>query len=101
MWISLTDIEAKVAAGERVSFDEGVFLAEKANLHALGRMANTIRERKNGRFAYYNTNVHLNPTNVCVYRCVFCAFRSDLKAPKSYVFTDDMIRERVLEAKAQ
>ena len=100
MSILLKDIEAKVAAGERVSFDEGVFLAEKADLHALGRLANTIRERKNGRFAYYNTNVHLNPTNVCVYRCVFCAFRSDLKSAKGYEFTDAMIRERVLEAKA-
>ena len=96
----LTDIEAKVRAGERVSYEEGVFLAEEADLLSLGRMANLIRERKNGNFAYYNTNVHLNPTNVCVYRCVFCAFRSDLKSAKGYTFSDDQIRERVAEAKA-
>jgi aminodeoxyfutalosine synthase len=96
----LNDIEDKVRAGERVSYDEGVFLAEEADLLSLGRMANLIRERKNGNFAYYNTNVHLNPTNVCVYRCVFCAFRSDLKSPKGYTFSDDQIRERVAEAKA-
>lgn len=95
----LTDIEAKVRSGERVSYDEGVFLAEEADLLSLGRMANLVRERKNGNFAYYNTNVHLNPTNVCVYRCVFCAFRSDLKSPKGYTFSDDQIRERVAEAK--
>ena len=29
---------------------------------------------KNGNFAYYNVNEHLNPTNICVYRCTFCAF---------------------------
>ena len=96
----LNDIEDKVRAGERVSYDEGVFLAEEADLLSLGRMANLIRERKNGNFAYYNTNVHLNPTNVCVYRCVFCAFRSDLKSPRGYTFSDDQIRERVSEAKA-
>jgi aminodeoxyfutalosine synthase len=96
----LSDIEAKVRAGERVSYEEGVFLAEEADLLSLGRMANVVRERKNGNFAYYNTNVHLNPTNVCVYRCVFCAFRSDLKSPKGYTFSDDQIRERVAEAKA-
>src|SRR5258708_3028601 len=94
----LQTISAKVEAGERVSFDEGVFLAEQVDLLTLGRLANVVRERKNGNLAYYNTNVHLNPTNVCVYRCVFCAFRSDLKTPKAYTFSDDMIRERVAEA---
>src|SRR6267378_1922608 len=96
----LKDITAKVEAGERVSYEEGVFLADEVGVLTLGRLANIVRERKNGNLAYYNTNIHLNPTNVCVYRCVFCAFRSDLKAPKAYTFTDDMIRDRVAEAKA-
>jgi aminodeoxyfutalosine synthase len=96
----LKAIAAKVEAGERVSYDEGVFLANEVDVLELGRLANIVRERKNGNLAFYNTNVHLNPTNVCVYRCVFCAFRSDLKAPRAYTFTDDMIRERVAEAKA-
>jgi aminodeoxyfutalosine synthase len=96
----IRDIEARLHAGQRVSYDDGLFLAEQADVLTLGRLANFVRERKNGDFAYYNTNIHLNPTNVCVYRCVFCAFRSDLKAPKAYTFTDDMIRERVAEARA-
>ena len=96
----LEGIAEKVAAGERVTFAEGVFLDEQADLFTLGRLANLVRERKNGNLAYYNTNIHLNPTNVCVYRCTFCAFRADLRSPKGYVFTDEKIRERVLEAKA-
>ena len=96
----LRDISAKVEAGDRLCFEDGLFLEEHADLHTLGRLANLVRERKNGNVAYYNTNIHLNPTNVCVYRCTFCAFRSDLKAEKSYVFSDEMIRDRVLEAKA-
>lgn len=66
----------------------------------MGRLANIVRERKNGNFAYYNTNIHLNPTNVCVYRCDFCAFRADLKADKAYTFDERMIRERVEEARS-
>ena len=93
------EISDKVFAGERLTFDDGLYLDEQVDTLTLGRLANFVREKKNGNYAFYNTNVHLNPTNVCVYRCTFCAFRSDLKAPKSYVFTDDMIRERVLEAK--
>lgn len=98
----LQRIENKVLAGERVSFDEGVFLDEQADLFTLGRLANAVRERKNGNYAYYNTNIHLNPTNVCVYRCRFCGqFRADLRAEKAYVFSDDMLRERILEARSQ
>jgi len=97
----LRPIEEKVHAGERLTAEEGMWLDEHADLLSLGRLANIVRERKNGNVAYYNTNIHLNPTNVCVYRCVFCAFRSDLKSDRAYTFTDDMIRERVLEARGQ
>ncbi|HUG91901.1 MAG TPA: aminofutalosine synthase MqnE, partial [Planctomycetaceae bacterium] len=95
----LATIADTVHAGERLSFDDGLFLDEQADLLALGRLANVVRERKNGNLAYYNTNIHLNPTNVCVYRCTFCAFRADLRAEKAYEFTDEMIRQRVLEAR--
>lgn len=94
----LQAIAEKVEAGERVTFDEGLYLDEHGDVLFLGRLANTIRERKHGNLAYYNTNIHLNPTNVCVYRCKFCAFRSDLKSEKSYTFEDEGIRERVQEA---
>ena len=96
----LSNIEEKVYSGDRLSFDDGLFLEEHVDLLTLGRLANIVRERKNGNLAFYNTNIHLNPTNVCVYRCVFCAFRADLKAQRAYTFTDDMIRERAKEAKA-
>jgi len=93
----LRTISDKVHAGERLSFDEGLFLENEVELLTLGELANVVRERKNGNLAFYNTNIHLNPTNVCVYRCQFCAFRTDLKSEKAYTFTDDAIRERVKE----
>ena len=96
--VRLREIAEIVEAGERVSLDDGLYLDEHADLLFLGQLANSIREKKNGNLAYYNTNVHLNPTNVCVYRCVFCAFRSDLKSERAYTFDEAMIRERVAEA---
>lgn len=94
-------ITEKVHAGERISFQEGLYLHDHADILTLGRLANIIRERKNGNNAYYNTNIHLNPTNVCVYRCTFCAFRADLRSEKAYTFDEDMIRARVEEARAK
>jgi aminodeoxyfutalosine synthase len=96
--VRLGEIRDKVEAGERLSFDDGLHLYEHADLFALGELANVVRERKNGDFAYYNVNTHLNPTNVCVYRCTFCAFRADLKSPKGYVMSDAEVLERAVEA---
>lgn len=91
-------IKDKVHAGERLTREDGEFLYEYGDLLAIGELANTVRERLNGDFCYYNVNTHLNPTNVCVYRCKFCAFRSDLKGPRAYVMSDDEILERAAEA---
>ncbi|MBW3596928.1 MAG: aminofutalosine synthase MqnE [Planctomycetes bacterium] len=96
---SLQSIREKVEAGERLSLDDGLFLYEPTTpLHEIGALANLVRERLGGNFAYYNINTHLNPTNVCVYRCVFCAFRSDLRDPKGYAMSDEQILARGQEA---
>src|SRR5260370_29984273 len=91
-------IRDKVLAGERLAVDDGMALETEADLFSLGELANIVRERKHGRNAYYNVNEHLNPTNVCVYRCTFCAFRADLKSAKGYVMTDEQIVVRAAEA---
>src|SRR5215470_3849476 len=96
---SLNVIRDKVEAGERLSFEDGMLLFRpEVHLNELGELANLVRERKNGNLAYYNINTHLNPTNVCVYRCIFCAFRSDLRDPKGYLMSDEQILARGQEA---
>jgi aminodeoxyfutalosine synthase len=94
---TISNIREKVEADERLTFDDGMYLEEHADLFTLGELANLVRERKNGNRTYYNVNEHLNPTNVCVYRCVFCAFRADLKSEKGYVMSDEQILERAAE----
>ena len=94
----LADIRDKVENTQRLTFEDGHFLDRHADLATLGELANLVRERKNGNVTYYNVNEHLNPTNICVYRCTFCAFRTDLKSPTGYVMSDDQILERAREA---
>src|SRR5438128_2391261 len=96
--LKLAAIREKIDFGQRLTFDDGMYLEQHADLFTLGELANLVRERKNGNRTYYNVNEHLNPTNVCVYRCVFCAFRADLKSEKGYVMPDAQILERAAEA---
>ncbi len=94
-------IGEKVEAGERLSFEDGLALEASNDLFELGSMANLVRERCNGNFAYYNVNTHINPTNVCVYTCDFCAFRADLGEDRAYVMQRDQIVERARQASAR
>ncbi|MCL4205955.1 MAG: aminofutalosine synthase MqnE [Pirellulaceae bacterium] len=95
----LRSIRDKVEAGQRLNLQDGLLLYDPdVPLNEVGELANLVRERWNGNAAYYNLNTHLNPTNVCVYRCTFCAFRSDLRDPKGYAMTDEQILARGQEA---
>ncbi|MFQ5430429.1 MAG: hypothetical protein ACE5E1_08990, partial [Phycisphaerae bacterium] len=70
----LADIAEKVQAGRRLTHEDGVRLYRSRDIHALGRLANLVRERLHGDVAYYNVNRHINYTNYCVLRCRFCSF---------------------------
>lgn len=69
------EIAYKIIEHQRITPEEGVFLFEKADLSFLSLMANFVREKLNGKKVFYNKNIHIEPTNVCVYNCKFCSFK--------------------------
>lgn len=92
-------IRDKVESGQRLTLEDGLYLYRPdVPLQEIGALANLVRERLHGNRTYYNINTHLNPTNVCVYRCTFCAFRADLRDAKAYVMSDEQILRRGHEA---
>ena len=74
----LNKIKEKILKKERVTFEEGVYLYKHPNLLEIGELGRLAREIKAGpeksNWVYWNKNLHLNPTNVCIGRCNFCAF---------------------------
>ena len=95
----LEDIQNKISAGERLSFEDAVFLFQpEVSLHEVGRLAEEVCLRRHGRNVFYNLNMHLNPTNVCVYRCKLCAFYRTGKESDAYYMTPDQILKRAEEA---
>ncbi len=56
----------------------------------LGQLANEVRERLHGQRTFFNRNMHINATNVCVASCRFCSF-ARLKAgdPGAYTLSLD------------
>lgn len=76
---NLKSIAEKVFEGKRISFEEGVTLYKDGELGFLGVLANFVREKKNGNYAYFNRNLHIEPTNLCVFDCKFCSYSRLLK----------------------
>ena len=70
----LQKIGNKIIRNERISFEEGVYLFEKASLPFVGALANWKRESLHGDTTYFNKNFHIEPTNVCVFSCKFCSY---------------------------
>jgi aminodeoxyfutalosine synthase len=70
----LAPIARKLEAGERLALEDGVQLFECPDTLALGWLANREREKRHGDLAFYNHNIRLEATNVCVANCLFCSF---------------------------
>jgi aminodeoxyfutalosine synthase len=70
----LLDIAEKLERGARLTLEDGVRLFDSPDLLALGWLANREREKRHGGKTFYNYNIRLEATNVCVASCLFCAF---------------------------
>ncbi|MDQ4132623.1 MAG: 5-amino-6-(D-ribitylamino)uracil--L-tyrosine 4-hydroxyphenyl transferase CofH [Actinomycetota bacterium] len=93
-----------VLAGHQVGVDEIVTLfgARGPEVTAVAEVADDLRRRAVGDVVTWVANRNINYTNVCTFRCRFCAFS---KGPLSlnlrgqpYLLTLDDIRHRVVEA---
>ncbi len=77
-------IQKKALSGRRLTREDSLALFRSRDLLALGRMAAQVAEKKNGKNAYFIQNRHINPTNICVNRCKFCAFSRSKGEPGAY-----------------
>jgi len=94
------EILAKVFAGERVTYDEGLYLYEHADLLALGEAANARRQQINpGSRVTYLIDRNINYTNVCVTDCQFCNFYTPKSTDKkAYVNSKEILGHKIAEA---
>lgn len=59
----------------RLTIEEALGLWYNTELCELGAMAQRVKCAKSGSEVYYNRNIHIEPTNICVFRCTFCSYR--------------------------
>lgn len=98
----LDRISDKVLSGDRITFDEGLFLHERADIGTLGMLADAVRMRKHpeGRVTYI-VDRNINPTNVCITDCGFCAFYRRPNHAEAYVLEREEIVAKCQELSEQ
>jgi aminodeoxyfutalosine synthase len=98
----LGEIAKKLDAGGRLSLEDGVSLFEHPDLLAVARLANRERERRHGDLTYYNYNIRIEATNVCVASCLFCSFaRLRPGDPGSYTMSLEEAWEKLRQRRHQ
>ncbi|MYN66443.1 MAG: aminofutalosine synthase MqnE [Acidobacteria bacterium] len=70
----LRDVADKLDGGIRLDIEDGIRLFDAPDLLAVGWLANREREKRHGGRTFFNHNIRLEATNVCVASCLFCAF---------------------------
>ena len=96
----LEPIRRKLEAGERLSPGDAETLLASRDLLAVGELASAANRARHGDRVFYNVNRHINPTNICVNRCRFCAFSRSEGEAGAYALSAEEVLERAGEAAA-
>jgi len=86
---TLHPIVGKLRSGERLTIADGHVLYSHKSLHEVGQLASLVKLARFGHKVFFNSNVHINQTNICVLACKFCAFRRSKKQSDSYELSID------------
>jgi len=99
------EIIAGGAEGLGVSQIAALFAARGRDFHAVCAAADRVRADASGDVATYVVNRNINYTNICGYRCTFCAFSKGTRkhegAEKPYLLDLADIGRRVSEARSR
>ena len=68
----------------RISESTGLLLMDDAPLSGLTTLALMVKRSKHSDEVFFNENLHVNTTNICVLACRFCAFRKGPRHKDAY-----------------
>lgn len=95
--MSINQIADSLRRGERLSTADAVRLWREAPLWLLGELAVERKRQASGDEVYYNRNIHLEPSNICLFNCEFCSFRRREGDPDAWTMSLDDVEARARE----
>ena len=90
------DIIEDVRSGIDLDFNQSLTLYQHPDLSLITHIANAIKQSRFGTEVYFNSNLHVNHTNICTLACKFCAFRRGRRASDAYALSIEEFIERIV-----
>lgn len=92
------DVLDAIAEHHPITEEQGLMLYEAGPLNWIGALANHVRKEKNGDAVFFNRNIHIEPTNICVFDCKFCSYSRMLKhREEGWELSEEQILNKVRE----
>lgn len=95
----LNEIIQLVRSGERITTTDAIRLWREAPLWLLGELATERKRKVSGESVFFNRNIHIEPTNICLFNCEFCSFRRGESAPDAWYMSVEQVVERAASMK--
>ncbi len=86
---------SELVTNGRISEDLGLRLIKNAPLNGLMSLASMVKESRYNNHVFFNENLHVNTTNICVLACRFCAFRKGPRHADAYELSVEEYLHRI------
>lgn len=93
--VQLRGIVDSLRNGKHLTVEQGILLWNYPDLNVVASLATTSRNARFDNQVFFNSNLHVNQTNICTLACKFCAFRRGPKAKDAYALSIDEFIERI------
>ncbi|MFI3304610.1 MAG: CofH family radical SAM protein [Rikenellaceae bacterium] len=91
--LHIDTIASKCSRRERITAAEAITLYREAPLWLLSKLAAERKESICGDAIFYNRNFHIEPTNICRFKCRFCSYRRDAHSPEAWDYSiEEMVQ---------
>lgn len=91
------ELQKRLEGGGRISDAEALELFNSNDIFSLGKLASRISRKRHKNLVYFIKNMHINPSNICINRCKFCAFSKSEGEDGAYEMT---IEDAIAKARA-
>ncbi len=91
----LVECYQTLVKGGFIDVEIGTKLFESSNLSGISALANLVKKSRFDNYVYFNDNLHVNTTNICVLACRFCAFRKGPRHSEAYALSIEEYLHRI------
>jgi aminodeoxyfutalosine synthase len=91
----IENIQEKLKRSQRITAEEALILYREVPLGILGKLALYRKQELWGNEVFYNKNIHVETSNICINKCRFCSFYRDTYCNDAWEYSVDEVISKI------